>query len=371
LKILHLLYESQGDYFGIGGVGMRAYEIYSRIAVRHDITLLCKKYPGARDGQIRGLSHIFVGSGSENFTVSLLSYACLASRFVSRYCDDFDIIVEEFSPAIPTFLHTCTKKPLVLQIQGHTGGLYFRKYNLLYASILWTMEYLRPCFYNNFIFINKESISKFLLPRKKKRTEIIPNGISSELLEASSDEGDYILYLGRIDIYGKGLDVLIAAYEKFHRSFPEIRLVIAGNGRDKEAFDRLLSKIPRAVRTNVELAGWVAGNRKKELISHALFCVFPSRHEVQPIAILEALACAKAVIVSDIAEFSFVTEKGAGLAFKSGDKVDLARVLISLTLNRERHFMGQKGRLGVKDQSWDSLALRFEEFLSGVLQSIS
>lgn len=26
MKILHLLYESRGDYFGIGGAGIRAYE---------------------------------------------------------------------------------------------------------------------------------------------------------------------------------------------------------------------------------------------------------------------------------------------------------------------------------------------------------
>ncbi len=28
MKILHLLYESKGDLFGIGGVGIRAYQIY-------------------------------------------------------------------------------------------------------------------------------------------------------------------------------------------------------------------------------------------------------------------------------------------------------------------------------------------------------
>ena len=53
MKILHLLYESKGDYFGIGGVGIRAYEIYRRLKDRHDITLLCKKYPGAVDGYSR------------------------------------------------------------------------------------------------------------------------------------------------------------------------------------------------------------------------------------------------------------------------------------------------------------------------------
>lgn len=118
MKILHLLYESKGDFFGIGGVGVRAYQIYKRIQERHDITLLCKKYPGADDGNIDGLRHIFEGIESENLTKTLLSYAYHASRFVKRHAEEYDVIVEEFSPAIPTFFHAFVKKPVVLQVQG-------------------------------------------------------------------------------------------------------------------------------------------------------------------------------------------------------------------------------------------------------------
>jgi len=55
MRILHLLYESKSDYFGIGGVATRAYEIYRYLRERHDITLLCKRCPGAEDGEINGL----------------------------------------------------------------------------------------------------------------------------------------------------------------------------------------------------------------------------------------------------------------------------------------------------------------------------
>lgn len=117
MKILHLLYESKGDYFGIGGVGIRAYEIYSHLRDRHDITLLCKKYPEAKDKEIEGLKHIFVGTESKSLTTTLLSYAYHAALFVKRHGERFDVIIEEFSPAIPTFLHVFTKKPIILQVQ--------------------------------------------------------------------------------------------------------------------------------------------------------------------------------------------------------------------------------------------------------------
>ena len=85
MKILHLLYESQGDYFGIGGVGTRAYEIYRRLKDRNEITLLCRKYPGAKDREIEGLKHVFVGTESTNFTKALLSYAYHSAGFVKRW----------------------------------------------------------------------------------------------------------------------------------------------------------------------------------------------------------------------------------------------------------------------------------------------
>lgn len=395
MKILHLLYESKGDYFGIGGVGTRAYEIYKYLKEVHDITLLCKKYPGAEDRKIEGLRHIYVGTESKSLTKTFLSYAYHASQFVKKYSNNSDIIVEEFSPAIPTFLHAFTKKPIILQIQGYTGRLYFRKYNPAYASFLYVLEHLRPMFYDNFIFINEQTIKR-LLPKelspspsppplegggwgrghptgmnvsfgKMKNIKIIPNGISPELLTTPNDGGDYILYLGRIDIYGKGLDILIGAYNEFYRSFADVHLLIAGDGRDMEKFKTMLLKQPDEIRKNIELLGWISGNKKREVISKALFAVFPSRHEVQPLAVLEAMACSKAVIVSEIPELSYVIKNKAGISFKTEDSISLAQSMKDLLISNERKEMGQRGRVWVKDFTWDKIALKYEKFLTDVL----
>jgi glycogen(starch) synthase len=366
MKIPHVLYESTGDYFGIGGVGIRAHEIYKYLKGRHDISLLCKRYPGAKDGERGGLKHIFVGTESKSLTKTLLSYAYHAAQFVKRHGNEYDVIIEDFSPGIPTFLHAFTKRPIILQIQGYTGRLYFKKYNALYALTLYTLELLRPRFYDNFIFISSTT-SKRLSVGSKKHTEIISNGVSTELLNTSLDDGEYILYLGRTDIYGKGLDVLIDAYKELHKLFPDVRLVIAGDGRDRERFKAMIMDLPENVRKDIELPGWVSGGTKTEIIRRALFCVFPSRHEVQPIAVFEAMAGGKAVIVSEIPAFSFVKENSAGISFKTGDALSLAQSMKDMATSKERKEMGLRGREWVKAFTWDGVAKEYELFLNEVV----
>jgi glycosyltransferase involved in cell wall biosynthesis len=370
MKILHLLYESEGDYFGVGGVGIRAYEIYRYLKERHGITLLCKKYPGAEDGERAGLMHRFVGTESRSLTRTLLSYASHAAQFVSKHGNEYDVIIEDFSPAIPTFLHAVTRKPIVLQIQGYTGRLYFRKYNPLYASTLYALESLRPRFYRHFIFMNAETMGRFSLG-SGKCSEIIGNGVPHELLNMAPDEGDYILYLGRIDVYGKGLDTLLAAYREVFREFPNMKLVIAGDGRDRETFKAELMALPEEVRKNIELLGWVSGETKSDTIRRALFAVFPSRQEVQSVAVLEAMACGKAVIVSDIPEFGFVRDVRAGMSFRTGDALSLAQSMKDMVTHRERREMGKRGREWVKQFTWDRVARKFEEVLYDILSLAS
>jgi glycosyltransferase involved in cell wall biosynthesis len=91
-----------------------------------------------------------------------------------------------------------------------------------------------------------------------------------------------------------------------------------------------------------------------------MFAVFPSRHEVQGISLLEQIACCKAVIASDIPELAYITENRAGISFKSGDAVSLARAMKDLAVRQDRNEMGQRGRALVRDCTWDIIAGRFE-----------
>ena len=364
MKILQIIYESPGCPFGFGGAGVRANEIYKRLKDRHDITLLCMKYPGAEDGEREGLKHVFVGTESRSLTKNVLAYTIKTAQFVRKNANNFDVVIENFLPSTPFFSKFLTRKPVILQVQGIMEKHSLKKFNPLYSLPMYAVEEFYPGLHDRFIFVSDITKKKIMerVKRQVSSCHVIPNGIGEELLNVVPEERDYILFLSRIDIYTKGLDILIKAFEKLCKRYPALRLILAGYQFDK--VDSLLSGLPSSLRERIQYAGFVSGEEKIDLLSKAKLFVMPSRHESLPISILEAAACAKPVIVSDIPELGFVSESGFGLSFPSGSIDGLAEKSDFLLRDAEtRSDMGRKGREYAGQFLWDRIALQFEDAL--------
>jgi glycosyltransferase involved in cell wall biosynthesis len=370
MRILQIIYETPQSPFGFGGAGVRAYEIYRRLKKRHDITFLAMRYRNAKDGERDGLRHIFVGTESKSLSRSVISYTAKAAAFVRKHGDAFDIIIENFLPSTPFFARFLTKTPVVLQVQGIMERHSLKKFTLLYACPMSLVEWFYPLLYKKFIFVSPITKEKVLSRTRGDVAfcAVIPNGINDELLDMAAGEGNYILFLSRIDIYTKGLDLLVRAFEKISKKFADIDLVLAGYEFDP--FDTLVSKLSPGMKKRISYAGFVTGEEKAWLLSHAKFFVLPSRHESSPISILEAAACGKPVLVSDISELEFVRENGFGLSFRSGSVDSLAEKMgLLLEDPSQRQRMGLAGRNFAKNFSWDSIALDFEDALQSVVAS--
>ena len=367
MKILQIIYESPGCPFGFGGAGVRAYEIYKRLKDRHDITLLCMKYPGAEDGEREGLKHIFAGTESRSLTRSVLAYTMRAAQFVRKHADNFDVIIENFLPSTPFFSKFLTRKPVILQVQGIMEKHSLKKFSPLHSLPMYAVEQFYPGLHDRFIFVS-DITKKKIMERVKRQViscHVIPNGIGEDLLNVVPEEKDYILFLSRIDIYTKGLDILIKAFEKISIRHPALRLILAGYEFDR--FDSLLSGIPTSLRKRIEYAGFVTGDAKIRLLSGAKLFVMPSRHESSPISILEAAACAKAVIVSDIPELKYVREAGFGLTFPSGSAEGLAeKIELLLTDSTMGETLRSRGREYAGGLLWDNIAIQFKDALKTI-----
>ncbi|MGO9614130.1 MAG: glycosyltransferase family 4 protein [Dissulfurispiraceae bacterium] len=367
MKILQLIYESLGSPFGFGGAGARAYEIYKRLSRRHEITLLCMKYPEARNGEKEGLKHIFVGCESKSLVRSVLTYTLEAANFVRKHENEFDVIIENFLPSTPFFSKLFTKTPVVLQIQGIMEEHSLKKFSRVYSIPMYISERFYPSLYDQFIFVSDITKIKVMarIKRKANLCCVIPNGINRELLSITAEERGYILFLSRIDTYTKGLDILITAFEQISTRYPGVNLVLAGY--EFSRFDDLVSNCPIHLRERIKYAGFVKGDEKVNLLSQATMFVLPSRHESSPISILEAAACGKPVIVSDIPELRFVEDHNFGVCFPSGSAEGLKGKIELLLNNRElRSSLGMRGREFSGRFLWDTIAVQFEAALLAV-----
>ena len=352
MKILHLIYDHIKNPWVGGGAAIRAHEIYRRLADRHEITVVCGRYPGAENYREGALVYEFVGTSRDNYVLSTFSYAFRARGFLAAHHTEFDVIVEDFAPYNPLF--SFLQRPdTVIQVHQKEGMQHLKKYFLLGLPFM-LAELYYPKLFEHAITVSDESLRKFHLGPS---AAVISNGFDPQLLTEDAHEADYVLFLGRLDVHQKGLDILAQALKNI-----ECRLVLAGGGKDEKKvgklFERLISE------KAVTIAGFVGGRHKIELLRGCKFMVVPSRYEAQAIVVLEAAACEKPVIVSDIPELRYAVDAGFALSFRTGDAKDLAEKLNMLLQGPSlRQEMGIRAREYAKEFTWDRIAGEYEKFL--------
>ncbi|NWF98112.1 MAG: glycosyltransferase family 4 protein [Nitrospirae bacterium] len=364
MKILQLVYESQGSPFGFGGAGVRAQEIYRRLSLHHEITLLYMKYPNAQNKKEGNLNHIFLGTESHNIVKSVIAYTLKASNFIKRQGHEFDVIIENFLPCMPFCSPLLTKTPVILQVQGIMKKHVFSKYKFIYAFPMYITEKFYPKIFNKFMFVSPVTQKQLLSEISKNNITVylIPNGIDDRFLNAKPEEKNYILFFSRIDMYQKGIDILLKAFDKIAPRYPDLKLVLAGYELDKT--EKLLKEYAPKYCQRIEYAGFKSGDEKISLLSGAKIIVLPSRYESQPISVIEAAACEKSVIVSNIPELKFVVDNGFGISFQTNSVNELEKK-IEFMLNNDniRKQMGLKGREFAKQFTWDKISSEYEKAL--------
>ncbi|KUO20253.1 glycosyltransferase family 4 protein [Streptomyces dysideae] len=158
--------------------------------------------------------------------------------------------------------------------------------------------------------------------------------------------------------------LLIEAFDELARIRPWLRLVIAGDGPERDRLARMA-----AVRPGVELAGPLSRAEVYALVRRAEAFVLASRRlpdkgEGVPTAALEALALGAPVVVSSDASLDpVVTDREAWRAFESGSKTDLVCVLGALLDDEPaRRKMSALGTSAASALNWPRVAERVDDW---------
>ncbi len=138
-----------------------------------------------------------------------------------------------------------------------------------------------------------------------------------------------ILYFGRLSPE-KGVADLLRAMQRL----PEIRLIIAGDGPQRQELEALGRELNLK---NIEFKGQVDAIVLNALIRACRFTVFPSRaYETMGKSILESFAGGRAVVASDLGSRRELVHEGkTGLLFRPGDVDQLAEIISQLYASPE------------------------------------
>ncbi len=364
MRIVHLIYDDLQNPWLAGGGAVRAEEIYRRLAARHQVTLVSGAFPGSAPDEVRdGVRRLHVGRAA-SYAGSRLRYCrqALASLNQLRW----DVWVHEFSAFAPLWAPAALRRRGVLFLYHFVGAHALAKHPAV-GLVSWVAEALTLRAYAHILTI-APSVQREVQRRlrgRAVRVDCVFTGVDAAYFDLVPAELPFLLYLGRLDLHTKGIDLLITAFARVAGDHPEVSLKIAGRGtpRAAGAIARLASSAGLGDR--LQILGPVNEGQKRELLRHCLAVCMPSRYEGWGIVAVEAAAAAKPVLGTCIPGLSDAVRGGeTGVLVPPGDVGALAAAMSTLLSDREqRRLLGHAGRAWARRFDWGRLAVDQEQVL--------
>jgi glycosyltransferase involved in cell wall biosynthesis len=165
----------------------------------------------------------------------------------------------------------------------------------------------------------------------------------------------------------KGIRFLVEAAAQLKPRFPDLKVVVAGDGFERPDLIALAERL--GIARDVTFLGWVPNSELPQYYRAAALSVIPSLEEGFGIPAAEAMGCEWAVVASDAGGLPEVVEHGVtGLIVPRGDANALAKAIGELLADPARRTrMGQAGReRALRLFDWDRTAEQFEQIYAGI-----
>ncbi|MBN2381496.1 glycosyltransferase family 4 protein [bacterium] len=299
--------------------------------------------------------------------IDMLIYSCLATihalfKGVNIYY--FHACGPGFFTILPSFF----RKKVIWHFHGSDYNrsltVMRRSHSLALKTLLvWTGEFLRYCFlrlgeyiavraadrvfivsrthYHRFVTRNSLRSSKFVyMPNFLSGFRRVGNGESPHHIHTDRFDqviqGDYILTVSRL-VPEKRIDVMINGFQELKADFPNLRLIIVGEGRDEHYLKDLAATESRIVFTGAVPCHEVFTFYEKAL----LFCLC-SEVEGAPLTVLEAMEHGCPVLARAIPEMVEFGEECLFFFRADQDQAFVSELRATLLDPEERHIRVKK-----------------------------
>jgi len=166
--------------------------------------------------------------------------------------------------------------------------------------------------------------------------------------------------------------VLLRAFAQIGDKEPELRLVLAGDGPLRPQLEDLATAL--GIGDKVEFLGQQGRSQVAKLLAGCEVFVLPSRSEPFGIAIIEALACKKAVVATAVGGIPEIIENGKnGILVEPDNPKALAEALIAVLNDRSLQLqLPENGYMTVRERfQSDHTGSAYETVFSDLSRSVN
>ena len=226
----------------------------------------------------------------------------------------------------------CKKHSLPLIYTEHYSGILIKKISKLLEYAF--KKTLAGC-------TTSLAVSNALLLKMKPLrpdTEILPNLVNTEcfkILMKKPISSEFIFAAMGNLIPVKNYDHLLTAFAKAAIKIPNARLIIAGEGIEREKLFTLSKELK--INERVKFCGYVSREMATRFFSSIDSLVCSSKIETFGMTLIEAMACGKPVISTRCGGPEGIVEKINGLLINVGDISDLVNAMIYMYENIDKY----------------------------------
>lgn len=168
----------------------------------------------------------------------------------------------------------------------------------------------------------------------------------------------YLLAMGRL-VHKKGFDLLIRAFASIADEFPHVQLLIAGDGAERGALEKLIDELN--LRARVVLLGFADRPTSLALFWGCEFFVLSSRLEPFGIVVVEAMAAHKAVLATRSGGVIDLMQNGVNGLLVEPTIAGLANGMRQMLARPdETRAMGERAAQSIQRHTWMAVT---DEFL--------
>jgi len=180
-----------------------------------------------------------------------------------------------------------------------------------------------------------------------------------------------IIFIGALDRahYFKRLDLLFLALKRLK---DRVHLLIIGEGNLKKYYEQLAYQMK--LKEDITFIGKVKNQEIGMYLIQSDFLVLPSDNESFGIVLIEAMACKKTVIATNLPAIkSIIKDEKNGLLFKKGNEEDLAEKIEILAKHKDyTRKLGEAGFEVVRNKfTWFKVAKNLEELYLSIINKKS